>query len=171
MQWVVSSGASTSKPGQKVHGIMWCDELFTLFPTKESMYVCRMSLQENRLDYFLPVWSIDVTRLWFAIDLLFYCLFFVCLPSPWKAEKLWRLSGYFNQPLPVVQMLFPSGDADIEDDNASMHKAKLIQEWLQNLYKVTHFYWPSESLILHIIAPLVFRERRHSTRPFPIWPR
>ena len=56
---------------------------------------------------------------------------------------------------PMVQTLFPDGDAVFQDDRAPVHTAHIVQDWFdEHEDEVSHLPWPPQSPDLNIIEPL-----------------
>ncbi|XP_076038416.1 uncharacterized protein LOC143023691 [Oratosquilla oratoria] len=60
-----------------------------------------------------------------------------------------------DQVHPMVQELFPEGNAIFQDDNAPIHKARIVKEWHEeHSNEVEHLIWPPQSPDLNIIESL-----------------
>ena len=66
-----------------------------------------------------------------------------------KREYLEILS---NQVHPMVQVMFHEGNTIFQDDNAPIHRARIVKEWHEEYCdEVEHLVWPLQSPDLNII--------------------
>lgn len=56
--------------------------------------------------------------------------------------------------LPSVRVAYPEGQIYLVQDNSSVHRSRLIQEWLTSQTDITVFDWPSKSPDLNPIENL-----------------
>ena len=132
--------------------VIFSDESsFTLFPTSGRVYVWRQPKEAFNRDCLLPTVKHGggSVMIWGAIS--------------WKSTgPMISLHGRINsrdylgilgdQVHPMVQALFPEGDAIFQDDNAPIHTARIVKEWhMEHSNEVEHLIWPPQSPDLNII--------------------
>lgn len=55
----------------------------------------------------------------------------------------------------MMQLHFPGGDGIFQDNNAPIHRAKMINKWFEaHAVDFDHLPWPAQSPDLNIIEPL-----------------
>lgn len=135
--------------------VIWSDESsFTLFPTAGRVYVWRTPKQAYDQDCLQPtvkhgggsvmVWA---AISWYSVGPI------VTLQGHITAKDY--LNVLCDQVHPMVQTLFPKGDAFYQDDKAPVHTARIVQDWFsQHEGEVSHLPWPPQSPDINIIEPL-----------------
>ena len=119
------------------------ESLFTLFPAFGRVYVWRQSKEAFNSDCLLPTVKHGggSVMIWGAVS--------------WKsAGSMISLHGRINsrdylgilgnQVHPIVQALFPEGNAIFQDDNAPIHTARIVKKsHEEHSNEVEHLIWPS----------------------------
>lgn len=135
--------------------VIWSDEsCFTLFPTSGRVYVWRTPSQAYDTDCLLPrvkhgggsvmIWA---AISWYSTGPM------VTLHGRITAKDYVTILG--DQVHPMVQYLFPNGDAVFQDDRAPVHTAHIVQDWFcEHEDELSHLPWPPQSPDLNIIEPL-----------------
>ena len=135
--------------------VIWSDEsTFTLFPTSGRVYVWRTPSQAYDPDCLLPrvkhgggsimVWA---AISWYSVGPI------ITLQGHVTANDYVTILG--DQVHPMVQTLFPNGDAIYQANNACVHIAHIVQDWFsENEDEVSRLPWPPQSPDINIIEPL-----------------
>jgi len=135
--------------------VIWSDESsFTLFPTSGRVYVWRTPEEAYNPNCLVPTVKHGggSVMVWAAI-------------SWYSAGPIIRLHGRItsgdyvdilgNQVHPMIQTIFPNGDAVFQDDNAPIHTSRAVQSWFEeHESELNHLPWPAQSPDLNIIEPL-----------------
>lgn len=135
--------------------VIWSDEsCFTLFPTSGRVYVWRTPSQAYDSDCLLPTVKHGggSVMVWAAIS--WYSMGpMITLHGRITAKDY--VSILADHVLPMVQYLFPNGNAVYQDDRAPIHTARIVQDWFCEHEKdLSHLPWPPQSPDLNIIEPL-----------------
>lgn len=135
--------------------VIWSDESsFTVFPTSGRVYVWRSPGEAYELDCLKPtvkhgggscmVWG---AMSWYSMGPI------IVLEGKVTAHKYLNILA--DQVHPMVQTLFPDGDAIFQDDNAPIHTAVCVGSWFEeHESELTHLPWPAQSPDLNIIEPV-----------------
>lgn len=135
--------------------VIWSDEsCFTLFPTSGRVYVWRTPSQAYDADCLLPrvKHGGGSVMIWAAISWYSMGPMITLQGRITGKDYVTILADHVH---PMVQCLFPNGDAVYQDDKAPIHTAHIVQDWFcEHEDDLSHLPWPPQSPDLNIIEPL-----------------
>jgi hypothetical protein len=134
---------------------MWSDESsFMLFPTSGRVYVWRTPKEAYSAEYLVPAvkhWE-GAVIVWAAIS--WYCVGpIITLHGQTTAREY--VDRLCNQVHPMIQTLFLNNDLVLQDDNAPIHTAGIVQSLFEEHEgEFQHLPWPAQLPDLNISEPL-----------------